>query len=103
MFMAMLIPGNECNGLFHVWTEPDRRCIDCLLFVLSLFRKLGCDQRLSRDTIVSICCQRDGDGEQSGVRGASQEVLSSQSSLFSPNTDWQPATAARLSLAACKL
>ena len=59
MFMAMLIPGNECNGLFHVWTEPDRRCIDCLLFVLSLFRKLGCDQRLSRDTIVSICCQRE--------------------------------------------
>lgn len=44
-----------------------------------------------------------GDGEQSGARGASQEVLSSQSSLFSPNTDWQPATAARLSLAACKL
>ena len=31
----------------------------CIMFVLYLFRKLGCDQWLSRDTIVSICCQRE--------------------------------------------
>ena len=53
----------------------------CCLYCLCLESWDVISGLVSRDTIVSICCQRDGDGEQSGARGASQEVLSSQSSL----------------------
>ena len=68
--MEMLIPGNECNGLFLCGLNLIEDVLTvCIMFVLYLFRQLGCDQCWPRDTIVSIFCQREWRGEQRAEPG----------------------------------